>query len=200
MYNTFQQKTIYIHDTQCTKNTVITKGWTYDAINPQAKRYKKIFHCNDATRKLWREGDSLLGKKTKFLKWFSCSLGPGDAAKNFGSCLVEAITILQHQITFILFKYCRFLLFTTTCFSIWIPPYTLKSHRKSVSNMFIWILSTCSTLLSLFHEDTPKYAETRGVYTAPCELHKRRLDSNGCNFSMLIRYYNNLYIFRILVK
>ena len=174
MYNTFQQKTIYIRDPQCTKNTVITKGWTYDAINPQAKRYKKIFHCNDATRKLWREGDSLLWKKTKFLKWFSCSLGPGDAAKNFGSSLVEAITILQHQITFILFKYCRFLLFTTTCFSIWIPPYTLKSHRKSVSNMFIWILSTCSTLLSLFHEDTLKYAETRGVYTAPCELHERR--------------------------
>ena len=29
---------------------------------------------------------------------------------------------------------------------------------------------TCSTLLSLFHEDTLKYAEDRGVYTAPCEL------------------------------
>ena len=153
---------------------MITKGWTYDEINLQAKRYKKIFHCNDATRKLWREGDSLLWKKTKFLKWFSCSWDPGDAAKNFGSSLVKAITILQHQITFILFKNHRFLLFTTTCFSIWIPPYRLKSHRKSLSNVFIWILSTCSIPLSLFHEDTPKYAETRGVYTAPCELHEWR--------------------------
>ena len=52
MYSTFQQKTIYIRDPQCTKNTVIAKGSTYDAINPQVKRYKKIFHCNDATRKL----------------------------------------------------------------------------------------------------------------------------------------------------
>ena len=43
MYNTFHQKTLYIHDLQYTRNTVITKGWIYDEINPQAKRYKKIF-------------------------------------------------------------------------------------------------------------------------------------------------------------
>ena len=82
MYNTIQQKTLYICDLQYTRNTVIKKDWTYDEINPHAKRYKKIFHCNDTTRKLWREGDSLLRKKTKFLKWFPCSLGLYDIAKN----------------------------------------------------------------------------------------------------------------------
>ena len=52
MYNIFQQKTLYIYDLQYTRNAVITKDWTYDEINPHAKRYKKIFHCNDTTRKL----------------------------------------------------------------------------------------------------------------------------------------------------
>ena len=52
MYNTFQQKTLHICDLKYTTNTVITKDWTYDEINPHAKRYKKIFHCNDTTRKL----------------------------------------------------------------------------------------------------------------------------------------------------
>ena len=30
MYNTFQQKTLHICDLQYTRNTVITKDWTYD--------------------------------------------------------------------------------------------------------------------------------------------------------------------------
>ena len=46
MYNTFQQKTLYIHDLQYTRNTVIIKDWTYDEINPHAKRFKKIFYQN----------------------------------------------------------------------------------------------------------------------------------------------------------
>ena len=40
MYNTFQQKTLYIRDLQYTRNTVNIKDWTYE-INPHAKRYKK---------------------------------------------------------------------------------------------------------------------------------------------------------------
>ena len=52
MHNTFQQKTLYIRDLKDTRNTVITKDWTYDEINPHVKRYKKIFHCNDTTHKL----------------------------------------------------------------------------------------------------------------------------------------------------
>ena len=42
MYSTFQQKTLYICDLQYTRNTVITKDWTYDEINPHAKRYAPI--------------------------------------------------------------------------------------------------------------------------------------------------------------
>ena len=38
-------KNLHICDLQYTRNTVITKDWTYDEINPHAKRYKKIFHC-----------------------------------------------------------------------------------------------------------------------------------------------------------
>ena len=49
----------------------------------------------------------------------------------------------------------------------------LKSHRKSLYKVFILMLGTYSTLLSLLHEDKPKYAETRGGYTAPCKLHER---------------------------
>ena len=45
-------KTLYICDLQYTRNKMITKDWIYDEINPQAKHYKKIFHCNDTTRKL----------------------------------------------------------------------------------------------------------------------------------------------------
>ena len=52
MYNTFQQKTLYICDLQYTRNAVIIKNWTYDKINAHAKRCKKIFHCNDTTCKL----------------------------------------------------------------------------------------------------------------------------------------------------
>ena len=52
MYNTIQQKTLYICDLQYTRNTMIIKDWTYDEVNPHVKRYKKIFHCNDTTRKL----------------------------------------------------------------------------------------------------------------------------------------------------
>ena len=52
LYNTFQQKTLYICDLQYTRNTVITKDWTNNTINPHAKQYKKIYHCNDATHKL----------------------------------------------------------------------------------------------------------------------------------------------------
>ena len=51
-YNTFQQKTLYIRDLQYTRNTVIIKDWTYDEKYSHAKHYKKIFHCNDTTRKL----------------------------------------------------------------------------------------------------------------------------------------------------
>ena len=43
MYNTSQQNTLCIRDLQYTRNTVIIKDWTYDKINPHAKRYKKIF-------------------------------------------------------------------------------------------------------------------------------------------------------------
>ena len=50
----------------------------------------------------------------------------------------------------------------------------LKSHRKPLSMESILILITCSTQSSLFHEDTLKYAETRRVYTAPCELQEGR--------------------------
>ena len=50
MYNTFQQKTLYIYDLQYTGNTVITKDWTYDEINLHARDYKKIFECNETTR------------------------------------------------------------------------------------------------------------------------------------------------------
>ena len=52
MYSTFLQKPLYICDLQYTRNTVITKDWTYDEINLHGKCYKKIFHCNDTTRKL----------------------------------------------------------------------------------------------------------------------------------------------------
>ena len=41
MYNTFQQKPLYICDLQYTRNTVITKDWTYDEINPYAKALQK---------------------------------------------------------------------------------------------------------------------------------------------------------------
>ena len=36
------------------------------------------------------------------------------------------------------------------------------------------MLITCSTLLSWFHEGTPKYVEDRGAYTAPCEFQERQ--------------------------
>ena len=52
MYNTFQQKTLYVRVLQYTGNTVITKDGTYDEINPHVKCYKKIFHCNDIACKL----------------------------------------------------------------------------------------------------------------------------------------------------
>ena len=35
-------KALYIHDLQYTRNTVITKDWTYDEINSHVKHYKKI--------------------------------------------------------------------------------------------------------------------------------------------------------------
>ena len=50
MYNTIQQKSLYIRDLQYKRNTVITKDWTYDEINPHAKHCKKMFQCNNATR------------------------------------------------------------------------------------------------------------------------------------------------------
>ena len=52
LYNTFQQKTLYTCDLQYTRNTVITKDWTNNTINPHVKQYKRIYHCNDAARKL----------------------------------------------------------------------------------------------------------------------------------------------------
>ena len=52
IYNTLQQKTLYIRDLQYTRNTVITKDWTYEKIKSPCEALQKIFHCNDTTRKL----------------------------------------------------------------------------------------------------------------------------------------------------
>ena len=46
------EKNLHICDLQYTRNTVITKDCTCNEMSPHVKRYKKIFHCNDTTRKL----------------------------------------------------------------------------------------------------------------------------------------------------
>ena len=40
--------TLYIHDLQYTRNTVVTKDWKCDEIKKfQCEALQKIFHCND---------------------------------------------------------------------------------------------------------------------------------------------------------
>ena len=43
IYNTFQQKTLYIRDLQYTRNTVIIKDWTYEKNIPMRSVIKRYF-------------------------------------------------------------------------------------------------------------------------------------------------------------